>query len=74
MNTKKYLLASVSSFIVMFPLGWLGHELLMPMIIESDPMESIYRSEPMILGVMAAYLIIALIMAICIQKVWKGII
>lgn len=72
MNTKKYLLASVSALIVMFLLSWVGHEMLMPILLDSDPMESIYRSEPMIVGIMAAYLVIALIMSYMYPKGVEG--
>lgn len=64
MNTKKYLTASVSGFIVMFILGWIGHELILSAINSGpDPLESVMRSEPNIIGIAVAYLILALLMA-----------
>lgn len=72
MNTKKFLLATISGFIVMFFLGWLGHQVVIPGVLESNPMESIERSEPMILGIAVAYLIIALLMAYMYPKGIEG--
>lgn len=72
MNTKKYLLASVSAFVVMYLLSWPGHEVLIPMVVESDPLESIYKSEPMMVGIMTAYLIVALIMSYMYPKGVEG--
>ncbi len=72
MNTNKYLLASISGFIVMFLLAYLGHDMLMPLISDANPMESIERSEPYMIGIMAAYLVIALIMAYIYPKGVEG--
>jgi len=72
MNTKKYLLASVSAFIVMYLLSWLGYELILPMLFSADPLEPIYRSEQLMIGIMAAYLITALIMSYIYPKGVEG--
>lgn len=63
MNAKKFLLATVSGLVVMFLLSWLGHEVIISGMLETDPMEPIARETPLVLGIVVAYLVIALLMA-----------
>lgn len=63
MDTKKYLLATLAGLIVMFGLAWLGHSMILESLFESSPMEAIARESPLIPGLAAAYLVMALVMA-----------
>jgi len=63
MNVKKLLIATVSGFVVMFLLAWVGHEMILSGIFESNPMEPIERESPMVLGIAVAYIVIGLIMS-----------
>lgn len=72
MNTKKYLIASVSGFLVMFILGWVGHELILPAVTGPDPLESIMRNEPNFIGIAVAYLVLGLLMAYIYPKGVEG--
>lgn len=62
MNSKSFLIATVSGFVAMFLLSWFGHELLMPLFYDVHPMESLYLSEPSITGIALAYIVLALLM------------
>lgn len=72
MNSKKYLIAFVSGFIVMFILGWIGHEYILPGLSGPDPMESVMKSEPNVIGIVIAYVVLALIMAYMYPKGTEG--
>lgn len=72
MNAKKFLLATVSGFIVMFLLSWLGHEVLIPGISGASPMAPVERETPLMLGILAAYLVLALLMAYIYPKGIEG--
>ena len=63
MNAKKFFLATLAGFVVMFLLSWLGHEVLLTGMFESNPMAPIERETPLMLGIVVAYLVIALLMA-----------
>lgn len=63
MNTKKYITATISGLVVMFLLSWLGHEVIIKGLLESNPMETIERESPLYVGAIAAYLVMALLMA-----------
>lgn len=63
MNTTKYLIATISGLIVMFILGGLGHELVLPAVSGPDPLASVMQSEPNMVGIGVGYLVLALIMA-----------
>lgn len=73
MNTKKYLTASLTGFFVMFIIGWVGHEFILPAINQGpDPLASIMKSEPNVLGIAVAYLVLALLMAYMYPKGTEG--
>lgn len=72
MDTKKYLLASLTGLIVMFVLAWLGHTIIMESLFEASPMESITREMPIIPGIAVAYLVMALLMAYMYPKGIEG--
>lgn len=73
MNSKKYLIASVSGFAAMFILGYVGHEYILTLFSDGmDPMESIMKSEPNILGIAVAYIVLTLLMAYMYPKGTEG--
>lgn len=72
MNAKKLLLATVSGFVVMFLLSWLGHVVIISGMLETSPMSSIERESPLIYGLVAAYLILAFLMAYLYPKGIEG--
>ncbi len=72
MNVNKYLIASISGLVVMFLLGWVGHEYLISSITGLDPFEDIMKSEPNVIGIAVAYLVLALLMAYIYPKGIEG--
>ena len=73
MNSKKYLTATASGFAAMFILGYVGHEYIITLFSGAmDPMESIMKSEPNILGIAVAYIVLALLMAFMYPKGIEG--
>lgn len=72
MNAKKLLLATVSGFVVMFLLSWLGHMIIISEMFGASPMASIERESPLIYGIAGAYLTIALLMAYLYPKGIEG--
>lgn len=57
----------------MFFLGYVGHEYILTMFApEMDPMDSIMKSEPNILGVAVAYIVLALLMTYMYPKGTDG--
>lgn len=73
MDTKKFLLASLSGFIAMFFLGWIGHEIIIPFFSSGpDPFSAMMRTEPNVAGIAAAYIVLVLIMAYIYPKGFNG--
>lgn len=73
MNSKKYLIATLSGFFVMYILGYVGHEYIISLFSSGvDPMEPIMKSEPNILGIAVAYFVLALLMAYMYPKGTEG--
>ena len=72
MNTTKYLIATLAGLVVMFLLGGLGHELILPAITGPDPLASVMLEEPSMIGIAVGYLVLALIMAYMYPKGVEG--
>ena len=73
MDVKKYLISTLVGFIVIFFLGWLGHQVILPIFQSgADPMEPVMRSEPNMIGIAVATLILSLLMAYMYPKGVEG--
>lgn len=72
MDTKKYLLATITGLIVMFVLAYVGHTLLLESMFESSPMDAIAKEMPSIPGIAVAYLVLSLLMAYMYPKGVEG--
>lgn len=72
MDTKKYLLATITGLIVMFVLAYVGHTLLLESMFENSPMDAIAKDMPSIPGIAVAYLVLSLLMAYMYPKGVEG--
>lgn len=72
MDTKKYLIATVTGLIVMFALAYVGHTLLLESLFEHSPMDAIAKEMPNIPGIAVAYLVLSLLMTYMYPKGVEG--